>query len=465
MRIRVTPGGDGEDRVDGVPIHVPGDKSIAHRWLILAATAKGRSRLVGLPPALDVRSTAGCLSRVTLKARPALDLWARNASSGVEGGGSTWNETSRDVSTHPSGAALEVEGEGREGLVEPSTDLDCGNSGTSMRLLVGLLSSGGFRSRLVGDPSLSLRPMERVAVPLREMGAAVNTHDGHAPIDVSGGPLRGIEYRLDIPTAQVKSAVLFAGLAADGTTAVTEPMATRDHTERAFEALGAPVRWGGTTVSVSRFQHEGFSATTPGDVSSAAFLIAAAALTGVELTIEDVGLNPSRLGFLDVLGRMGVVTEITVTGSQLGEPLGVIRVRAAGTLRGTTIPDAELPRVIDEVPVLAMLAACASGETWFLGAAELRLKESDRLGLLAEGIRTLGGHAAAEADDLVIAGVGLRGGAVSSHGDHRLAMAFAVAGAGAAGPCEVDGMEAAEVSYPGFVGALRSVGVRAEVLG
>jgi 3-phosphoshikimate 1-carboxyvinyltransferase len=463
MRIRVTPGGGREDAPGTVA--VPGDKSIAHRWLILAATADGRSRLVGLPPALDVRSTASCLAKVTLKARPALDMWARNASSGVEGGGSTWNETSRDGSTDPPVGTLEVEGDGRDGLVEPSTELDCGNSGTSMRLLAGVLSSGAFRSRLVGDASLSERPMERVAVPLRGMGADIRTVDGHAPIEISGGALRGIEHRLEIPTAQVKSAILFAGLSADGETVVREPAATRDHTERALEALGAPVHREGTTVSVSRFQHQGFAARVPGDVSSAAFLIAAAVLTGVELTLEDVGLNPSRLGFLDVLARMGVVIEITVSGEELGEPRGRIRVLPTASLRGTTIEAVELPLVIDEVPVLAVVAACAGGETRFHGAGELRLKESDRLALLGEGIRALGGHAAAEADDPAIAGVGLRGGVASSAGDHRLAMAFAVAGAGSDGPCEIDGMEAADVSFPGFLGALRSVGVRGEVLG
>jgi 3-phosphoshikimate 1-carboxyvinyltransferase len=462
MRVRVT---SGRGR-DGANIGVPGDKSIAHRWLILAATAEGRSRLVGLPAALDVRSTAACLSRVTGKARPPLDMWARNAWSGVEGGGSTWNETSRDASTDPSGGIVEVEGEGRGGLVEPGSDLDCGNSGTSMRLLAGLLSASPFRTRLVGDASLSRRPMERVAAPLRRMGAEIRTEEGHAPIEVSGASmLRGVEHRLDIPTAQVKSAILLAGLAADGETVVIEPTATRDHTERALEALGAPVRRAPVTVRVSRFQHAGFEASVPGDVSSAAFLIAAGALSGSTLTIEDVGLNPTRLRYLDVMARMGVATETTVTGQQLGEPLGRIEVRRTSRLSGTTVEEAELPEVIDEIPVLAVLAACARGETWFLGASELRVKESDRLESVARGIRALGGHAAAEEDDLVIAGGGLRGGVVSSGGDHRLAMAFAVAGAGAEGPCEIEGMEAADVSFPGFDAALRSAGVDVETLG
>jgi 3-phosphoshikimate 1-carboxyvinyltransferase len=456
MRIRVTPGGGG-----AASIRVPGDKSIAHRWLILAATAKGHSRLVGLPAALDVRSTAWGLSKVTLKARPALDLWARNASSWVEGRGSTWNETSRE----PPVAPLEVEGEGRDGLIESSSDLDCGNSGTSMRLLAGVLSSARFSSRLTGDASLTARPMDRVAVPLRRMGADVRTTDGHAPITVSGGTLRGIEHRADVPTAQVKAAILLAGLAAEGTTVVVEPVQTRDHTERALAALGAPVRRRDTSVEISRFQHAGFEGVLPGDASSAAFLIAAAALNGSELTIEEVGLNPSRLGFLAVLARMGVVTQTVVTGEQVGEPLGRILVRSSPRLVGTTVEESELAAVIDEVPMLAVVGACASGDTSFLGGKELRVKESDRLTSIAEGIRALGGSAAVQGDDLVIAGGGLGGGTASSRGDHRLAMAFAIAGAGARAPCEVNGIEVAEVSFPGFIAALASMGVGVEVSG
>jgi 3-phosphoshikimate 1-carboxyvinyltransferase len=306
--------------------------------------------------------------------------------------------------------------------------------------------------------------MERVAIPLREMGARVETNDGHAPVVIDGGPLRGVEYRLDVPTAQVKSAVLLAGLAADGETAVVEPSLTRDHTERALEALDAPVRRDGMTVAVSRFQHGGFDAAVPGDVSSAAFLIAAAAMTGSLLTIEGVGLNPTRIRFLEVLSRMGVATDIAVTDVELGEPMGSITVHPAAELHGTTVVADELPSIIDEVPVLAAVAACARGETWFLGAQELRVKESDRLDRTAGGIRALGGHAAAEGEDLVIAGGGLRGGVATSGGDHRLAMTLAVAAVGADRPCDIDGMEAADVSFPGFVRTLRSIGVAAEVV-
>jgi 3-phosphoshikimate 1-carboxyvinyltransferase len=456
MRIRVIPGG----RLQGTA-RVPGDKSIAHRWLILACTASSRSRLTGLPGALDVRSTASCLAELTLKARPALDLWARNASSGVEGGGSTWNDTPRGA---PNGT-LEVEGQGRDGLIEPRAGLDCGNSGTSMRLLAGILAAAPFTTELTGDRSLSARPMERVAAPLRQMGATVRTTDGHPPLVVTGGRLLGVEHRMEVPSAQVKGAVLFAGVRASGETFVVEPAATRDHTERALDALGAPVRREGLRVGIARFQHEGFEATVPSDPSSAAFLIAAAALSGSEVAIEGVGLNPTRLHFLQVLSRMGVRIGTAVVGEQLGEPVGSIHVAPTDALRSTTVEADELPLVIDEVPVLAMLGTHAPGETRFLGASELRVKESDRLTALVEGIRALGGHAAAESDDLVIAGGGLRGGVASSRGDHRLAMALTVGSLAADRPSEVEGMEAAAVSFPGFVETLRSMGAAIEVVG
>ncbi|MDX6595879.1 MAG: 3-phosphoshikimate 1-carboxyvinyltransferase, partial [Solirubrobacterales bacterium] len=236
-------------------VRVPGDKSIAHRWLILAATARGRSRLVEVPPSLDVRSTAACLAALYPSARGALEGWARNDGGPAEGHGSTWNPGtpgSLDL-------ALEVEGEGRETVVAPGADLDCGNSGTSMRLLAGLLAGLPVHATLTGDASLRSRPMERVADPLRRMGAAVRTTDGHAPIEVEGGALKAIRYRTPVPSAQVKSAVLLAGLGADGETVVEEPAPTRDHTERALEALGGPVVSSPGRVVLRRFRHEGFA--------------------------------------------------------------------------------------------------------------------------------------------------------------------------------------------------------------
>jgi 3-phosphoshikimate 1-carboxyvinyltransferase len=334
-----------------------------------------------------------------------------------------------------------------------------------MRLLTGALAASPFRSDLVGDDSLSRRPMERVAEPLRAMGASVRTTDGHAPIELTGGHLHGIHHRLPAPTAQVKGAVLLAGAAAEGTTTVEEPAPTRDHTERALAALGAPVQTSDGRASVEGgFQHGGFTGTVPGDVSSAAFLVAAAALTGSELVLVEVGLNPTRLYFLEVLERMGVRTEIHIDHEELGEPVGELRVAATAELVGTEVAADELPLVIDEVPVLALLAAHARGETWFVDAAELRVKESDRLAGVAEGVRALGGHAGVERSDLVIAGLGLGGGRADARGDHRLAMAFSVAALAADAPCEVVGIEAADVSFPGFVALLRSLGGSVEVL-
>ena len=439
---------------------VPGDKSIAHRWLLLAATASGHSRLVGVPVSLDVRSTAACLSKIVGKARPSLDLFIRRAVSTVEGGGSTWNpQTSTPVSP-----PLALEGDGRSGLTAPDGPLDCGNSGTSMRLLAGLLAAAPFRIVLIGDPSLSCRPMERVAQPLRAMGADITTEDGHAPVVVGGGDLAGIRFAPAVPSAQVKSAVLLAGLAAEGVTTVCEPVATRDHTERALAALGAPVDVDVAGIHVERYQHDGFDGSVPGDPSSAAFLIAAAALTGSAITITGVGLNPSRLHYLDVMARMGIRTRCTVEETSVGEPIGTIEVAASGGVAPVRVEPSELPSIIDEVPVLAAIAVHAKGDSLFLGASELRVKETDRARAVSEGIRSLGGVAADEGPDLVIGGGGLVGGRVDAAGDHRMAMAFAVAALGATAPCRIAGIEAADVSFPGFAQTLRSLDALIEVV-
>jgi 3-phosphoshikimate 1-carboxyvinyltransferase len=456
MRARVKP-----DHRLGGEFRVPGDKSIAHRWLILAVLARGASRLTGLPSSLDVRSTASCLAQVSLEARPALDVWSSKAASWVERAGSTWN----DILEVQAGAVLELEGEGRSALTPPARELDCGNSGTSMRLLAGVLASVPIHSVLIGDRSLSARPMERVAQPLRRMGASVATEEGHPPVAIDGGRLVGIVHEPDVASAQVKGAVLLAGLAADGATTVEEPAATRDHTERALVALGAPLEARGRRITVARFQHDGFAGIVPGDVSSAAFLIAAAALTGSQIVASEIGLNPSRLGFLEVMARMGVRTRISVEREEVGEPVGRIEVEPCAGIFPTRIDGTELPLVIDEVPVLAMLAAQANGETRFLGAGELRVKESDRLTSLLAGIEALGGVARGEGDDLVIGGGGLAGGVARAGGDHRIAMALAVGALGARGPSEIEGIEAADVSFPGFVGALASLGAGVEVVG
>ena len=449
VAFEITPGGPVAGRTA-----VPGDKSIAHRWLLFAATAEGTSPLEDLPLSLDVRSTALAMAALSPKARPALELWASNDGATVEGGGSTWNEGPAEGSM----SRIEVEGEGRSALVAPAATLDCGNSGTSMRLLAGLLAAAPFPTVLTGDESLSARPMERVAAPLRAMGALVSTTDGHAPVTIEGGRLSGIEHATSPPSAQVKTAVLLAGLAADGATTVLETVPTRDHTERLLVALGAPVTVQEGRVAVTAFQHGPVDGRVPGDPSSAAFLLAAAAVTGGPITIEEVGCNPTRLAFVDVARRMGADIRVEIETEVMGEPVGTIALDGASRLVGTRIEADEVPLVIDEIPVLAALAAHARGETRIEGAAELRTKESDRLAGTASGLRGLGAHAGEEGDDLVIAGGGLGGGRADALGDHRLAMAFTVAALAGDGPSVISGAEAAAVSFPTFPAVLARLG-------
>jgi 3-phosphoshikimate 1-carboxyvinyltransferase len=436
---------------------VPGDKSIAHRWLILAATAQGRSELRGLPQGLDVKATATCLAAlVPAEARAALNGWALDPAPQADRDRSTANDP------RPRGGALVLETDGRPGLEPPTGPLECANSGTTMRLLAGVVAACRFESVLRGDESLSSRPMERVARPLREMGADVRTRGGRPPVVIRGGALTGIEHRTTVPSAQVKSAVLLAGLAAQGETTVLEPAPTRDHTERALAHLGAPVKAEPGRASVRAFQHEGFAGSVPGDVSSAAFLVAAALASGASLTIRGVGLNPTRTRFLNVLERMGATIGAEIEGSEAGEPVGTLEVGSGADLVGTTVDAAELPLVIDEVPMLALLATLARGETRFHGASELRVKESDRLAALEAAVRALGGFALVEGGGLVIGGGGLRGGDAPPTRDHRIAMATAAVGLGATEPVTVDGIEAAEVSFPGFVDILRALGANVE---
>jgi len=451
MRLVVRPG----RTVEG-SLHVPGDKSIAHRWLILAATARGPSILHQVPPSLDVRATAACLAMLAPKARPGLDAWSSNASDGAEGNGFTWDAGDRDVST----LRLQVESEGRLGLATPAGALDCGNSGTSMRLLAGVLAASPFSSTLVGDESLSTRPMDRVAVPLRAMGADVRTTEGHAPLEVSGGPLRGVRWEPEVPSAQVKSAILLAGYAGHVPVTLHEPNGrSRDHTERMFRGFGLDItEQDGWIHFVPGERIPPFEMQIPGDFSSAAFLVGAAILAeGGELVLTGVGTNPSRTGLLGVLARMGshVLVEPSVT--ELGEPIGSLLVRPA-ELRGTEIAANEIPGIIDEIPLLAVLATRATGTTIFHEAGELRVKESDRLGLLATNIRALGGHAVVEGNDLRVEGrLEPPVGRVVTGGDHRLAMAFAIAALGADRPSTILGSDAVSISYPGYFETLDRV--------
>jgi 3-phosphoshikimate 1-carboxyvinyltransferase len=347
---------------------------------------------------------------------------------------------------------VQVEGRGLRGLRAPANLLDCGNSGSTMRMLAGVVAAHPFDTILAGDSSLSKRPMRRIIEPLSLMGARVDSAAGdRPPLTIHGADLVGVEYEPAVPSAQVKSAVLLAGLQATGMTSVLETTPTRDHTERALEAFGATVTREGIRLGIKGGQIlEGRAARVPGDLSSAAFLMAAAAaLPGSDITIDGVGLNPSRTAILDVLRRFGVMVDSEITDVWQGEPVGRLRVRpqALGHLE---IAGDVVPGVIDELPVLAALAT-AGGELHVTGAAELRVKESDRITDLVTGLRTLGADAEELPDGFHIrGGVPLTGGVVDAHDDHRLAMAFAIAGLTAQAPVVITGAAAAAVSYPGF---------------
>lgn len=416
---------------------VPGDKAIAHRGLLLGAIAHGRTVLRGLPPGQDVASTAHAL---------------RAYGVGVQ------IEDDRAV----------IDGEGL-GCWAPSAEpIDCGNSGTTMRILAGLAARCPFPSVLDGDDSLRRRPMDRVAEPLRALGAEVEARDGrYPPLRVRGGGLRGAEVVPSAPSGQVKSAVLLAGLGAEGTTAVIEPVPTRDDTERMLGALGAPVRIddlgpAGTRVQVQPFEPEGFQIDVPGDPSSAAYLVAAAALRG-EVDVAGVCLNPTRSGFLDVVAEMGAEIATVTEEQRTGEPVGRIRA-ARGPLRAVHL-EGPFPRLVDEIPLVAVLATQAIGETLITGAGELRVKESDRIAAMCDGLARMGARVQELSDGMRISGPSsLAGADVESWGDHRVAMALAVAGLVATGQTRILGYEAAGISWPGFEDALTRAGADMEVV-
>ena len=411
-------------------VTVPGDKSIAHRALLLGALAEGTTVVTNLPGGGDVRSSLGAVQTLGAHAR-------------VEG------------------TTVRLDGVGPGLAAAGRAAVDCGNSGTTMRLGAGLVAGGGAEVTFDGDASLRRRPMERVAAPLRRMGARVETTDGHAPMVVAGGALAGIDCTLAVASAQVKSAILLAGLRARGATRVREPLPTRDHTERLLAHLGATVRRhpdGAEVAGGARLR--GGTVPLPGDASSAAFLVVAAlAVPGSEVRIADVGLNPTRTGFLDVLRRMGAAVEVADRRDEAGEPRGTLVVRG-GPLRATAIAPAEVPGTIDELPILCVAAALAEGETTIAGAGELRVKESDRIAAM-EQLAALGVGVRASADGLAItgrAGAPLAGARVASYGDHRIAMAFAVAGLAAPDGVEIADAGAADVSFPGFWRALAALG-------
>ncbi|MCS7173468.1 MAG: 3-phosphoshikimate 1-carboxyvinyltransferase [Armatimonadetes bacterium] len=377
----------------------PPDKSVSHRAALLGAVASGTTRARRFLVAADTLSTVRCLQAL-----------------GVE--------------AELNGDTLTVRGRGIRGFLPPQRVLDVGNSGTTLRLLCGLLAQHPFEATLDGDASIRRRPMDRVMRPLREMGAWFEAReDRFAPLRVRGGDLRPIRYALPVASAQVKSAILLAGLAAEGRTAVLEPQVCRDHTERLLRAMGVPVETVGREISLAGpAQPRALELTVPGDLSSAAFfLVAAAAQPGSELVVEDVGLNPTRTGVLEALRAMGAQLEAAVLREEGGEPVGCVVVRGA-ELHGAEIRGEIIPRLIDEIPALAVAAAAAEGETVIRDATELRVKESDRIRSLVLNLRAVGIEAEELPDGLVIRGGRIRGGVVESFGDHRIAMAFAVAG-------------------------------------
>lgn len=410
---------------------VPGDKSISHRAVLLAAIGEGETRISGFGRSADTEAT--------IAAARAL--------------GATVYEADSDT--------LRVFGNGLRGLTAPKEPIDCANAGTLMRLLPGILAGQEGRFELTGDESLRSRPMERIAVPLRAMGASIETTDGRAPIVIEGGPLTPITYELPVASAQVKSAVLLAGIyAGGGETTVLEPLATRDHTEVMLAQAGVTVRRKPGKVSVAPVERlELGEIEVPGDFSSAApFLVAATLIAGSELTVHGVNLNPRRIGLLDVLERMGA--RITVFNRRRigGEPAGDLDVRSAEIV-GTTIGAAEVPLLVDELPLFALLAVHAHGGSVVTGAEELRAKESDRIEAVVDNLRRLGAHIKATPDGFTVRGVPsrLRGGLVDAHGDHRIAMLGAIAGLASREGVDLEGAETAAVSFPGFYDLLDSL--------
>lgn len=413
-------------RVSG-RLRVPGDKSISHRYAMLAAIADGESHLTGYAPGADCASTLACLAAL--------------------GAGVTRGDT------------LTIRGLGLGGLRAPAGPLDAANSGTSMRLLAGLLAAHPFRTIIGGDASLSRRPMRRVIEPLTRMGASIAALDGRPPLTIDGAPLHGITHAPDVPSAQVKSAILLAGLHARGRTMVVEPSPTRDHTERALEAFGVRVIRERNAVAVDGGQRlHAIDAPVPGDLSSAVFwLVLAAGTPGSNLFIDGVGLNPSRAGMLEVLRRAGAEIDVLGESSDAGEPMGTIHIRY-GDPRPFEIAPVEVPGLIDEIPALAALAAMRPGGRMTVrGASELRVKESDRISMLAKGFGSLGIDVEEFEDGFTIHGGPPAGGDADAAGDHRLAMAFAVAGSRARGPVHITGADAVAVSYPGFFDELERI--------
>ncbi len=432
MRFQVTP-----SNVRGASVTVPGDKSVSHRALMLGSLAKGRTEVSGFLAGED------CLA--TLAAMRAMGV---------------------DIQ-QPSATEMSIEGVGLYGLQPPGTDLDLGNSGTGMRLMAGLLCGQSFDSVLTGDESLTGRPMGRIIEPLSQMGAEIESRDGKPPLTIRGSnSLQPIDYELPMASAQVKSAILLAGMYAGGTTQVTEPAVTRDHTERMLGSMGVTVTSVDGVIGLAGGQPlRGCSIRVPADLSSASFVMLAALLAeNADIQIRNVGVNPTRTGVIDILQGMGA--DISLENPQLlgEEPVADIRVRSS-RLQGGVVDPALVSLAIDEFPVLFVAAAAATGQTEFSGIGELRVKESDRIAAMADGMRTLGIQVDETDDGAVVHGGTFGGGTVKSYGDHRVAMSLALAGTIASDEVIVEDVAAVDTSFPGFCDLMSSLGAKIRLLG
>lgn len=424
---QIEPGGSLQGRA-----RVPGDKSISHRAIMLGALADGVTEIDGFLEGADALGTLHAFRAMGVR---------------IDG---------------PTAGRVVIHGAALDGLAAPDGPLDLGNSGTSMRLLAGLLAAQRFDSTLIGDESLSGRPMRRVTEPLGRMGALIETaENGTPPLVIRGGQaLRGIDYESPVASAQVKSAILLAGLYAEGRTCVREPAESRDHTERMLSGFGWPVtRTGLTSCVEGGGRLKARAIDVPADISSAAFFLVGATIApGSDIVLEHVGWNPTRTGVVEILRLMGADIEVLAEREAGGEPVADLRVRSA-PLQGIDIPEALVPRAIDEFPVLFVAAACAQGRTRLTGAGELRVKESDRIQVMADGLAALGVDARPTDDGIVIEGGPIGGGRVDSHGDHRIAMSFAVAGLRATGAIRIDDCRNVNTSFPGFAALARGLGL------
>lgn len=426
------------DRIEGT-IRPPGDKSISHRAALLNAVANGNARVSNFCVGDDRESMLRCLQGLGVQITP---------------------DPQCDVSGQPD--CFLIQGRGLQGLLEPTNTLDAGNSGTTMRLVTGLLAGQSFISVITGDDSLRRRPMGRVVGPLKEMGAQFMGREGDslAPLAVRGGNLKAIDYTLPVPSAQVKSAVLIAGLYADGKTVVRSPSLSRDHTERMLKYLGGDIKVDGLVATVGRSEFNARDILVPGDVSSAAFwMVAGSAHPNAKIRLEGVGINPTRTGVISVLESMGANLSLENIREGEAEPIADIVVESSN-LQGVDIAGEIIPKVIDELPVLALAASLASGSTVIRDAAELRVKESDRISATVQGLSRLGVDIEEHEEGMVIRGAQkLVGAPVNSQGDHRIAMTMAIAGLIADGETAIHDAEAAAVSYPTFWDTLASIGV------